>query len=218
MSETPVPDIELKCHPTDFDDIYHARKQFEVRKDDRTFEVGRILSLREYVPHEVTASGTSILQDLGTYTGRSCRVIVTYILRDSPFLSPGVVVMGFFPPLGALLRMAVTGRAMTPPKISGHAEDLRELMGDLSRHYWSATWLVDLEYILWGVATGDRTWSPRDVTDDEAQRLGWLANECGGWWSWARGEGGARFVPMGEWLTMYEAWKARLATAKEKSS
>lgn len=58
---------ELKCWPHFFDAVADGRKTFEVRFDDRGFEVGDTLRLREYdVPHG--------------YTGREVSRAVTFVL------------------------------------------------------------------------------------------------------------------------------------------
>lgn len=73
---------ELKTWPEYFQQIRHGHKTFEVRRDDRGFEVGDTLLLREYNP------------DLGRYTNRSAVRTVTSILRGGQFgIEPGFVVM-----------------------------------------------------------------------------------------------------------------------------
>jgi len=80
---------ELKCWPEGFQAVVDGRKPFEVRKDDRGFEVGDTLHLREYDP------------DVGTYTGRETDVRVTYIYRgvgDVPIrFHTWMVIMGVAP-------------------------------------------------------------------------------------------------------------------------
>lgn len=45
-------------------------KKFELRKDDRDYQVGDILELREF--------------ENGCYTGRTSRFKITYVLRNCP--------------------------------------------------------------------------------------------------------------------------------------
>lgn len=73
---------ELKTWPEYFRPIMSGDKTFEVRLDDRGFKVGDILDLREYHAGR-------------WYTGNSCRVEVTYILRGGAWLPypSGYVVM-----------------------------------------------------------------------------------------------------------------------------
>jgi len=43
---------ELKCHPIYFERIVSGQKKFEVRKNDRNFQVGDTLLLKEYDPEK----------------------------------------------------------------------------------------------------------------------------------------------------------------------
>ena len=61
---------ELKISPKYFDDVKSGNKRFEIRKDDRDYKVGDLITLREY--------------ENGQYTGRKIENILTiYILRDA---------------------------------------------------------------------------------------------------------------------------------------
>lgn len=64
---------ELKCWPEPFWAICSGNKSFEVRPNDRKYQVGDTLNLREYVPEKQS------------YTGISKTVIVTYILNGGQF-------------------------------------------------------------------------------------------------------------------------------------
>lgn len=67
----------LKILPEYFDPVRTGDKTVEIRReDDKTFAVGDSLVLREWNP------------DAG-YTGRTCRVQVTHVLRDPPYVPPG---------------------------------------------------------------------------------------------------------------------------------
>jgi hypothetical protein len=79
-------EIELKAWPEFFEEVVNGRKPFELRKDDRAYEVGNILKLREW-------------RMLGGYSGREVRVRVTYLLRHAPEfgLQPGFVILGIQP-------------------------------------------------------------------------------------------------------------------------
>lgn len=62
---------ELKISPEYFDAVAKGIKQFELRKDDRNFQVGDFVTLKEY--------------DNGAYTGRQLRNMpISYVLRDCP--------------------------------------------------------------------------------------------------------------------------------------
>ena len=74
---------ELKTWPVFYKDIISGVKTFEVRVNDRNFQLGDTLFLREYDP------------DVEDYTGRSFKVRVTYILGDNPFFQlNNTVIMG----------------------------------------------------------------------------------------------------------------------------
>lgn len=75
---------ELKTWPRYFRRIVSGEKTFEVRKNDRDFQVGDTLKLDEYDP-ELTPP----------VMAQSIRVRVTYIMHGGQFgLEPGYVVMG----------------------------------------------------------------------------------------------------------------------------
>lgn len=63
---------ELKTWPGYFTDIAAGYKTFELRRDDRGFNVGDVLRLREYDP------------EANRYTGRELRKGVAHILRHRP--------------------------------------------------------------------------------------------------------------------------------------
>ncbi|MGM0207241.1 hypothetical protein IGI96_001752 [Enterococcus sp. DIV0421] len=72
---------ELKILPEFFEAVTSGRKQFEIRKNDRPFQVDDLVILREWVQ--------------GDYTGNSYHVFITYI---TDFGQPeGQVVFGFQP-------------------------------------------------------------------------------------------------------------------------
>lgn len=73
---------ELKTWPAYFEAVLDGRKPFEVRRDDRNFQVGDTLFLREFDPLH------------NTYTGRYAYRLVTFILRGEPWLREGYCVMG----------------------------------------------------------------------------------------------------------------------------
>jgi hypothetical protein len=73
---------KLKTWPCYYQEIISGRKKFEVRYNDRNYQVGDRLDLFEYDP------------DAGEYTGAHCHVEVTYILDNSnPFISLGNTVI-----------------------------------------------------------------------------------------------------------------------------
>lgn len=80
---------ELKTWPEFFEAIEAGHKTFEVRKNDRGFQKGDVLHLREYcVTHENPAYAFK-------YTGNAFLVRVTYVLSGDTFgIKDGYVVMG----------------------------------------------------------------------------------------------------------------------------
>jgi ASC-1-like (ASCH) protein len=70
---------ELKIEPPYFQAVLDGRKRFEIRKNDRDFEVGDMLLLKEYDPVKEK------------YTGWELKVNVLYITDYAQ--QPGYVVM-----------------------------------------------------------------------------------------------------------------------------
>lgn len=73
---------ELKTWPMYFDAVLSGRKTFEIRKNDRGFEPGDVLILREYLAET---------DEPGRYTGRELRRRISYITDFAQ--QPGFVVM-----------------------------------------------------------------------------------------------------------------------------
>jgi hypothetical protein len=77
---------ELKTWPTYYGDVKSGKKPFELRQDDRPFEVGDALYLREWDP------------ETGAYTGRQTYRLITYILRPDDVwgigISEGFAILG----------------------------------------------------------------------------------------------------------------------------
>jgi hypothetical protein len=72
---------ELKTINPHFQDQFNGRKTFEIRRDDRGFQVGDTLKLLEY---EMFTN---------TYSGRWVTVFVTHILSGYQSVEDGLVVM-----------------------------------------------------------------------------------------------------------------------------
>jgi hypothetical protein len=77
---------ELKTWPEFFRATYNGLKPWDLRKNDRKFQVGDKLILREYNPAYAGCE----------YTGHSIDALVTYILADVPYfgLQEGFVILG----------------------------------------------------------------------------------------------------------------------------
>lgn len=76
---------DLECWLPYFYDVQRGVKNFEIRRNDRDYQVGDVLRLREW------------MQDGHYYTGRKIEVLVKYITDFEQ--QPGFVVMGISPPL-----------------------------------------------------------------------------------------------------------------------
>ena len=97
---------ELKTDPQVFDDVVSGRKTFEIRKDDRGFEVGDLLKLRKTkhtgvemcsYPHP-DHPGRVVKGKPLEYIGPPLYVRVTYILRGPIYgLADGWVIMSIQP-------------------------------------------------------------------------------------------------------------------------
>lgn len=72
---------ELKCWPEYFEEIIARTKTCELRQDDRNFQVGDFLILKEYSP--LTKQ----------YSGNEVHAEVTHLLRFHPGLVGGFVLM-----------------------------------------------------------------------------------------------------------------------------
>ena len=75
----------LKTHKKYFNEVISGKKMFEVRKNDRDFQVGDFIALNEL--------GSSNFN----YSGRSCIVRIIYIFRNTEYCKEGYVIIGFKP-------------------------------------------------------------------------------------------------------------------------
>ncbi len=84
----------LKTHPEFWDDLESRRKTFEIRcTDDRDFQVGDILHLREWDPNIRTPEGEKWTKKVG-YTGREMTRRITYVLSGEKWgLHPAYAVL-----------------------------------------------------------------------------------------------------------------------------
>lgn len=73
----------IKIHTTYFESVLNDTKTFELRKNDRDYEVGDKLILNE-------------INENTLYTGRSLAVVITYILNGPTYgLCDGFCIMAF---------------------------------------------------------------------------------------------------------------------------
>lgn len=64
---------ELKCEQPWFEAVWSGHKPFEIRKNDRNYQPGDLLVLREcWIDNDGATH----------YTGREATRVVTYVLRD----------------------------------------------------------------------------------------------------------------------------------------
>ena len=82
-------EVHKKILPEYFEAVMLHEKNFEVRKDEDGIEVGDHLILEEYDP--------AVEHPGKRYTGRSCRRIVRYILRNAEKygIKKDFIVIGF---------------------------------------------------------------------------------------------------------------------------
>ena len=73
----------VKTEPRYFSEVCSGNKKFEVRKNDRGYQVGDLLVLQEFVN--------------GRYTGKGVLKQITYILDDPAFCKEGFVIMSIRP-------------------------------------------------------------------------------------------------------------------------
>ncbi len=73
---------ELKIWPEYYEVVRSGLKTFEIRKNDRGFQVGDTLLLREYDANSEE------------FTGRSITRSITYIVEGPPFMAEGWAVLG----------------------------------------------------------------------------------------------------------------------------
>lgn len=75
---------ELKILPEYFEKVLDGSKTFELRKDDRGFNVGDVLILREYIPgyRDWTGPEEVIIEE--KYTGREVHKKISYIYKGCP--------------------------------------------------------------------------------------------------------------------------------------
>lgn len=86
--------IELKIDPQYFEDVCRRRKRAEVRYNDRDYQTGDTLILREYDRKK------------NTYTGRRLIAVITHVLSNFPDgLKKGYVVLSI---------KLIIGNAQTP--------------------------------------------------------------------------------------------------------
>ncbi len=83
---------------------------------------------------------------------------------------------------------------------------LRKVMSGISEEYWCAGWMHNLEYMLWDAVIGKREGI---CSPEEIEQLKYLSGKCSGWIIWDEEAKDERFVPMQDWLRLYEAKRSK---------
>ena len=92
------------------------------------------------------------------------------------------------------------------------ADLLVKVMSGISEECWCAGWLRNLEYMLWDAVTGKREGI---CSPEEIEHLKYLSEKCGGWIIWDEQAKGERFMPMQDWLPLYEAQRLKTSEIDE---
>lgn len=72
----------IKCEKDFFNDVVEGYKSFEIRKNDRDYQAGDDIVLREYD------------KEAAELTGRELRVSIIYFLDDYPGIEQGYCILG----------------------------------------------------------------------------------------------------------------------------
>lgn len=88
----------VKCNYEYFKLLKDGTKPFEVRKNDRLYEVGDHLAVNEFVPddqHDPYDMDSGLRHTSGGYyTGDCLMYKITYILNDPQYCKDGMVILG----------------------------------------------------------------------------------------------------------------------------
>ena len=118
---------DLKCQPPHFADVAAGRKRVEIRFDDRGYQVGDVLHLREWNKEEDP--------DQSGYTGRTCDRVVTHCLRDAPAWVPeGYVAM-------SLAELPTEQAPQTTPEQRAELARLAEATDTFSHEWYDVLFL-----------------------------------------------------------------------------
>ncbi len=94
------------------------------------------------------------------------------------------------------------------PREDAIAKALECYMSEISEDFYCAGWLVDLEFDLWAIVTGDRSDEfGMGTLGDKRSVLRELADACGGWI--VHEDGGCAWIVRAEWERRYESWRKR---------
>lgn len=103
----------LKCHPAYFAQLWNGEKNFELRKNDRDFKVGDIVTLKEWDPEkdpgEAFRESPQFEYDQ-RYTGRELTKRVSYVLQNFEGLADGYCIFALRPIRSSKLTESCTER------------------------------------------------------------------------------------------------------------
>lgn len=88
--------------------------------------------------------------------------------------------------------------------VTDEAQALKEYMEGLSDYYYSAGWVVNLEYDLWSALRGNPKAFASGLKAVEIDALRKLSEECGGWWYYTAASEEPAFIPLEEWKPVYD--------------
>lgn len=73
---------EIKCWPQYYCRVIDGAKTFEIRKNDRGYQPGDMVVMREWNPdlHGVDDGKTGVYQEPKGYSGRKCSFMIGYVL------------------------------------------------------------------------------------------------------------------------------------------
>ena len=93
--------------------------------------------------------------------------------------------------------------------MNAEAKELMNYMIELSEEAYHAGWMLNLEYDLWkAVLEGPRGYGQTIIDKKHIESLKELSKQCGGWIIFDDEEQDETFVPMEQWLRLYEEWAA----------
>lgn len=84
----------LKSWPEHFAALQRGEKDFEIRENDRTFQVGDLLVLQEFIPVRHVGLDYKPGHPDGTYTGKAEHRFIKHIHDDAGKLQNGYIVLG----------------------------------------------------------------------------------------------------------------------------
>lgn len=91
-------------------------------------------------------------------------------------------------------------------RLTPEQANLAQLMSDISEECWCAGWMIGTEYRLWEAITDPEDhyhWGQDIINEAWRNELKRLSDKVCGWIDY--GPNGEVFIPMAEWLAIYNA-------------